>query len=188
MAVRDAGDAQVFDALGRRKYTNQAERERLLEAADHYPLARRTLFYVLTYTGCRLSEALALTRDQLDEDALTLTFRTLKRRREVYRSVPVPRELVEMLRHLPLAADRRFWTLHRSAAWRWVTSVMRQAAIIGPMASPKGLRHGFGVRAVLKGIPLPVIQRWMGHARPTTTAIYLQVVDDEERQLAARMW
>jgi integrase/recombinase XerD len=159
-----------------------------LAAADRCAHSRRALFYVLTYTGCRLSEALALTRDQLDEDALTLTFRTLKRRRVAYRSVPVPTELVAMLSHMPLTADRRFWSAHRSAAWRWTKLVMKQAAIAGPMASPKGLRHGYGVLAVLKGISLPIIQRWMGHARPTTTAIYLQVVDDEERQLAARMW
>jgi integrase/recombinase XerD len=42
----------------------------------------------------------------------------------------------------------------------------------GPHACPKGLRHGFGVTAVSKGIALNMVQKWLGHAQPTTTAIY----------------
>ena len=46
----------------------------------------------LTYAGCRLSEALALTIDRVDLAAGVLTFESLKKRRDgVYRSVPVPR-------------------------------------------------------------------------------------------------
>jgi integrase len=45
----------------------------------------------LAYTGCRLSEALALTADRVDLAAGVLTFESLKKRRTgVYRSVPVP--------------------------------------------------------------------------------------------------
>lgn len=58
----------------------------------------------------------------------------------------------------------------------------------GQHATPKGLRHGFGVHAVRAGVPLNLVQRWMGHASMTTTAIYLQVVGAEERELAERMW
>ena len=32
----------------------------------------------------------------------------------------------------------------------------------GPHASPKGLRHGFGVTAVSKGIALNMVQKWLG--------------------------
>ena len=42
-----------------------------------------------------------------------------------------------------------------------------------PLACPKGLRHGFGIRAAGYNVPTNLIQRWMGHASPTTTAIYL---------------
>jgi integrase/recombinase XerD len=69
-----------------------------------------------------------------------------------------------------------------------VKATMRRAGITGPIASPKGLRHGFGIRAVGHSIPTNLIQRWMGHASPTTTAIYLDAVGMEERQFASRMW
>jgi integrase/recombinase XerD len=33
----------------------------------------------------------------------------------------------------------------------------------GPHASPKVLRHRFGVTAVSKGIALNMVQKWLGH-------------------------
>lgn len=188
MTFNDGERWQIYDAGGRRKYLSAAEFARFLAVADRHAAQRRALLYLLAYAGCRVSEALALCAHQLDEERLALTFRTLKRRRTCYRTVPVPAIVVDMLRQLPLAEDGRFWSVHRTTAWRWVKLAMLRAGIIGPMACPKGLRHGFGTRAAGKNIPLPLIQRWMGHALPTTTAIYLDVVDDEERQLASRMW
>ena len=66
--------------------------------------------------------------------------------------------------------------------------IMARAGIAGPQASPKGLRHGFGVACIEKGIPLNLVQRWLGHAQLSTTAIYADVVGEEERHIAARLW
>jgi site-specific recombinase XerD len=66
---------------------------------------------------------------------------------------------------------------------------MAEAGITGGIhATPKGLRHGFGLHAVRSGVPLNLVQRWLGHARMETTAIYLQAIGTEEREIAARMW
>lgn len=66
--------------------------------------------------------------------------------------------------------------------------MMRVAGISGAQASPRGIRHGFGVAAVTAGVPLVLVQRWLGHTKLETTAIYLQMVGPEERQFAERMW
>jgi len=51
----------------------------------------RTLCAVLHTTGCRISEALALTPEQLDLPGRAMVFKTLKKRCSgVYRAVPVP--------------------------------------------------------------------------------------------------
>ena len=80
----------------------------------------------------------------------------------------------------------------RSAAaapgWRRVREVMEAAGIKGPHATPKGLRHGFRVHALMKDVPLAPVQRWMGHADLETTTIYLQVVGNEEASFAGRLW
>ncbi len=65
---------------------------------------------------------------------------------------------------------------------------MAAASVYHLPASPKGLRHGFGVHAVLSGVPLTMIQKWLGHANIATTAIYLDVLGPEERAIAERMW
>ena len=72
--------------------------------------------------------------------------------------------------------------------WRAVHAVVRAARLDRPHASPKGLRHGFGVAAVSAGIPLNLVQKWLGHAQLTTTAIYAEATGAEEKDLARRMW
>lgn len=179
---------QVYDDDGRRKYQNDAERSRLLAASDMLPDDRRALCHVLAYTGCRVSEALELTPDRIDIERCALAFRTLKRRRTVFRLVPIPQELCRMLLALPTAPDGRFWQMHRTTAWRLVHSVAQGVGVVGPMASCRGLRHGFGINAALRNVPPGVIKRWMGHASLTTTAVYLDAVGQEEREFAERMW
>ena len=76
----------------------------------------------------------------------------------------------------------------RTTAWRKVRRVMDAAGIAGLHASPKGLRHGFGIKAVTSKVPLNMTQKWLGHARLSTTAIYADAVGAEERQIAQRMW
>lgn len=38
---------------------------------------------------------------------------------------------------------------------------------------PHSLRHGFATRMVRKGAPLPIVQKWLGHAFASTTMIYI---------------
>jgi integrase len=188
MAFNSWNRWQVLDEAGRRKYLSAGERARFLSAANRLEPQRRALCYVLAYAGCRISEALTLTVHHVDWERGTLTVRTLKRRRTVFRAVPVPPATLDMLRELAPDEEGRFWTMHRVTAWRVVKRTMCRAGISGPMACPKGLRHGFGMCAAGHNVPTNLIQRWMGHASPTTTAIYLDAVGVEERQFASRMW
>lgn len=190
---------ELFDMGGRRKYLTVAERQAFLAAAQEAPREVRTLCGVLVHTGCRISEALALTADRVDLVAGTITLETLKKRkRGVYRAVPVPPalldtlELVHRIRQVQKRKDGgssvRLWPWARSTAWLKVREVMGRAGVSGPQATPKGLRHGFGMAAVEAKIPLNIIQRWLGHAQLSTTCIYLDAVGAEEKSLAARMW
>lgn len=89
-----------------------------------------------------------------------------------------------------LPPDARVWSWSRGRAWYLIKGIMLQAGIApGPHCVPKGLRHGFAIEALRKGVPLNLVQRWLGHASLKTTAIYLEIaVGDEEREIAARMW
>ena len=183
----------IFDQAGGRKYLTAEERTRFLAAADQAPRDVRAFCHTLGWSGCRISEALALTGERIDVAAGTITFESLKKRRR--RSVPIPPELATMLdlvfglRGLRGAAAKApLWSWSRATAWRRVKETLAAAGIEGAHVSPKGLRHAMGVTAVGQGIPLNMVQRWLGHAQLTTTAIYAEAVGEEERAIAARMW
>lgn len=181
-------DWQLFDQGGRRKYLTADERGRFLAAANGLEADRRALCYLLAFTGCRISEALNLRQDHFDSSSEAVIFKTLKRRHPAFRAVPVPPKLADQLAKLPALPDGRFWHIHRVTAYRLIRDLMLQCGIHGPMATCKGLRHAFGIRAATCNVPPNLIQRWMGHASPNTTAIYLDAVGVEEREFAGRMW
>ena len=65
---------------------------------------------------------------------------------------------------------------------------MAAAQIVGPQASPKGLRHSFAVTALQGGVPITMVRRWLGHARLSTTEIYADAIGPEEQAIAGILW
>jgi integrase/recombinase XerD len=181
-----------------RKYLTSAERRRFLSALKEAPPEARLLCLVLAWSGGRLTEVLALTPAAIDFGCGTANIETLKRRtRGIVRQVPLPRALlteldrtfrVRELQRDPQLAVRRLWRWSRTTAWRRVKALMRTAGLSGTAATPKGLRHTFGVAAFQANVPPHIVQRWLGHASLRTTAIYGDVSGREERAFAARMW
>jgi integrase/recombinase XerD len=198
MHPRDHAEMSLYGSSGSRKYLNAAERRRFTKAARRAPLAVQLFCLVLSLSGGRISEILALTPAAIDIDSGVANLTTLKRRkRGIVRQVPLPRNLLDELNrvfHLrrrqrdPDLAYRRIWKWSRTTAWRRVKEVMAVASISGTHAMPKGLRHGFGVKAFQSNVPPHLVQRWLGHASLRTTAIYGDVVGTEERAFAERMW
>ena len=187
----------LVDARGR-KYLTREERERFLDAVRKHPRPEvQTFALALAHTGSRISEALAIRARDVDLEAAEIRLSTLKRRREHWRAVPVPEdlvrelELVHRLRRMQSSvrgADRELWPFTRPTASRYIAALMRDASIRGPQACPKGLRHAYGVAAVAAGVPLPTLAAMLGHADIKTTAIYTTAVGAEARELVARMW
>lgn len=183
----------MFNFDGQRKYLTQSETMRFLKEARRDDQSVHLFCWVMAVTGCRISEALALTPGNFDFEAKIIVFESLKkRRRQVYRSIPVPHALLHALRALVkrerIDTQERLWHWSRMTGYRRVREVMERARLDGPQASPKGLRHGFGVSAIQSGVPLNLVQRWLGHADMKTTAIYTSAIGPEERDIAARMW
>ena len=177
---------------GNRKYLNKHEIDLFTLEASRRPVEIMTFCGMLALTGCRISEALELRRCCIDLVSGQVAFRCLKKRRvDVFRAVPLPPDYVEVMRHWLRASEdpqAKLWPWSRMTGYRHVVEVMRAASVVGRFASPKGLRHGFGVRALQSGIPITLVQRWLGHADIKTTAIYTHVLGAEEREIAARMW
>lgn len=182
--------AALHDRAGQRKYLNPEERLAFRRAIDRIDGKRRRAFCLtLFHTGCRISEALALTGDKIDVSEGTLIFRTLKQRSAVrYRAVPIPHTLMEIMLECRGDSDQSLFTFSRTTGWKIIKTAMREAGLNGIKATPKGLRHGFAIASATVGIPLPKIQKWLGHEKLETTSIYLDYVGDDDRRLAERLW
>ena len=72
---------QIYDPQGHRLYLTGSERAAFRSAAEAAPREVRTYCWTLLYTGCRPSEALALTAERVDFQAAVLTFESKKKRR-----------------------------------------------------------------------------------------------------------
>jgi integrase len=188
----------LYDQQGHRKYLTKTERQAFMDAARRAAHEIETFCLTLAHTGARNSEVLALVPLRIDMSANAIIIESLKKRkRGAYRAVPVPSELLIRLNEVHGLFDRRFdpdlsrariWNWSRTTAWNRVKTLMAAAGIVKGPAMPKALRHAFGVGGTQSGVPLNIIQRWLGHADIQTTAIYTDVMGDEERMLADRMW
>lgn len=190
----------LYDRKGKRKYLNQDERNLFEQAAKESEREVRTFCLMLLYTGCRISEALALKVSSIDFSSKAATFRTLKkhkdkngRERRIYRSVPLPDHFLDelnLVHNLKKAKkeEARVWLWSRATASRKVAVVMQKANIKGIHSCPKGLRHSFVITCLEKQIPLNMAQKWAGHSSLTTTAIYANALGLEERNIASRLW
>lgn len=197
MVRNPQGALSLYTPAGDRKYVNRAERRRVLAVIRKLQRERALFSMLLAWTGGRVSEVLALRPNSFQVDRCIVALRTLKRRRPHVREIPIAPGLMTalerqfQLRKLqrdPEKANRRLWPWSRWTAWRLVKGAMLEAGIVGRPACPRGLRHGFGVGALQALVPLNLVQRWMGHARISTTAIYADASGDEEAAFAARFW
>lgn len=203
MAVRRI-KMRLYDTGGNRLYCVPGEVDDFLARAYLQKPIVRTFAETLAHTGCRISEALEISpkRVELPNHGAgqgKLIFRTLKKRQDdVYRAVPVPPDYIDTLnavhgiREAQKAKNKasgRLWPWTRQHAYEIIKKLMIEADITeGPHQCPKGLRHAFGIDCTISQVPLPTIQKWMGHAQITTTAIYLDAVGEEEANHAAKRW
>jgi integrase len=187
----------LYTGAGERKYINLAERRRVLAVMQELERERALFSLLLAWTGGRVSEVLAVRANSFQVERNVVALRTLKRRKPHTREVPISPGLMaaldrqfrlKVLQRHPETANGRLWPWSRWTAWRLVKGAMLEAGIVGRPACPRGLRHGFAVAGLQALVPLNLVQRWMGHARISTTAIYADASGDEEAAFAARFW
>ncbi len=188
----------LFDSQGNRKYLTPEERELFEQAAMQEDGKTRTFCLMLLYTGCRISEVLNLVYRNIDYAAKAVTVETLKQRKKgIFRQIPLSENYLDELnltfdfkkrKNYKSVKDTRIWSWTRQAGHKKIVAVMRRAGIDGIQATPKGLRHGFAIACLDKQIPLNMVQKWLGHTSPTTTAIYANALGQEERNIARRLW
>jgi site-specific recombinase XerD len=158
---------------------------------NHHGHRLNALIVVLWRAGLRIQEALSLTETDLDKRRGSISVRHGKndRRREVGMDAWAWSAIEPWLAdrdELPVGplfcvidgpTRGRAWSA--SAARTELHHLALKAGVRRRMA-PHQLRHAHAVELLHEGIPLPLIQRQLGHSHLSTTGTYLEGINNEE--------
>lgn len=155
----------------------------------HYRVCLNTIYAC----GLRISEGVSLQVGDIDSGRMQLHIRLGKGNKD--RCVPLPSQTLAQL--------RPFWATHRHPIWLFpartrgglrtrATEAMSteglraafQASLtesgITKAATVHTLRHSWATHLLEAGIHLRLIQVWLGHSSPKTTAVYTHVTRNAE--------
>lgn len=150
----------------------------------HYRVCLSTIYAC----GLRLQEGLHLQISHIDGARQMVHVCHGKGGKDRY--VPLPQPVLEML--------RQYWGTHRNPVWlfpsthqtvkgpmnasglqRAFKAALRESGIQKP-ATVHTLRHSYATHLLEAGLNLRIIQDYLGHASPTTTAIYTHLTQSSE--------
>jgi site-specific recombinase XerD len=165
--------------------TSDEVRSLIRACSDRAPtgVRNRALITVLYRGGLRLGEALALRTKDVDPDQGTVTVLHGKgdRRRTVGLDPGAMaivmrwvdrRKTRRLSRSAPLFCTLRGGPLNPSYVRTLFPRIATRAGI-DKRVHPHGLRHTHAYELMMEGVPVPIIQRQLGHASLATTSRYL---------------
>ena len=173
------------------RFLSRIEVDRLRAALDAHRgrgsgRQQAEIIRLLLLTGCRKGELVHLCWSQIDGDVLRL--RDSKTGpRTVFLNTRAQAILARQPRTMsayvfPSLVDP---SRPRSAELSLWPKVRRQAGLEGVRLHD--LRHTFASHAVMRGVPLPVVSRLLGHTHPGMTFRYAHVGDRETEAAAERI-
>ena len=164
----------------------------------HYRVCLTTIYAC----GLRLLEGTRLQVSDIDGQRKMLHIRQAKGNKDRY--VPLPEACLNMLRH--------YWCFHRNPLWLFPSphdrmkpiqesslqkafrAAVRESGVL-KKATIHTLRHSYATHLLEAGLNLRIIQAYLGHASPATTAIYThltQTSDDRTvqtiNQVLTQLW
>jgi integrase/recombinase XerD len=159
----------------------------------------RVCLSVISACGLRLREGVTLQVKQIDSARMQLHIIGGKGNKD--RAIPLPPRTLTLL--------RAHWRLHRNPVWLFPGTTPRgeqhasvpmdesglqkafrhavRAAGVNKPATIHSLRHSWATHLLESGVHVRVLQLWMGHTSPTTTAIYTHLTQHAEQAAATAL-
>jgi site-specific recombinase XerD len=157
----------------------------------HYRVCLTTIYAA----GLRINEGVHLQVPQIDSSRMLIHVQGGKGGKDRY--IPLAPQLLTLL--------RGHWRTHRHPVWLFPARWSRQAGTVpmvgeGPRSAFRAalaecgiqkpatvhtLRHSWATHLLEAGVNLRVIQTWLGHTSPSTTALYTHLTGKTEAQATA---
>ena len=167
------------------------EVKRVLDGVHRFPY--QVCLHTIYACGLRLLEGTHLRVKDIDSDRQMLHVVQGKGGKDRY--VPLPDHTLMLL--------RQHWLTHRNPQWMFPSrnglEAINESAIqkafraalhesaVHKAASVHTLRHSYATHLLEAGVDLRIIQTYLGHASPATTAIYTHLTSVTEAQVNQRI-
>ncbi|ALL00414.1 Site-specific recombinase XerD [Pyrodictium delaneyi] len=158
------------------------EVERLVSAArDPLDLL---IVALLFETGLRAQEAVGLRLRDIDTGRREIRVRNAKYGEErvvLYGPLTEQALAIWLALNPKLGPDDPLLGISYSGLYKRLKTLARRAGLDPRRVRPHVLRHTFATEALRRGVPLPVVQRLLGHHDIKVTQIYLHLLDEDIR-------
>jgi integrase len=144
-----------------------------------YKLRDLALISILVFTGCRISEALSLTKSDVDRRGKVVKIRQLKKKSEFVRIVPVPNELFWNIisRYVErITSDKLFTITYRQAYNVVIKFSLRYLKM---RVRPHAFRHAYALQVLKTTKDLEIVRRLLGHSDYKHLKYYLDYTQED---------
>lgn len=147
------------------------------------------LFKFLLRTGGRISEILQLTPRDIDLTLNVVKMPTLKRKKKKHREIPIHQDLRDTYMqyllefNIPQKDPNRLFPMTRQAVDQFFKKICQPDIKI----HAHKFRHIFAVKAILSGVALNEVQKWLGHSSIWTTSIYTEIMSKDTQDDMTRL-
>jgi integrase/recombinase XerD len=167
------------------------EVKRVLDCVHRFPY--QVCLHTIYACGLRLLEGTRLRVKDIDSQRKMIHVVQGKGNKDRY--VPLPDHTLKLLRHVCVTHHNPDWmfparngpdAMNETALQKAFQAALRESGV-HKNASVHTLRHSYATHLLEAGVDLRIIQSYLGHASPSTTAIYTHLTSVTEAQVQQRI-
>ena len=109
----------------------------------------------------------------------TISLLTPKKKKKIYRTLPLHPDLKDTVMqyflefHIDTKSENPLFQVRRQSVDEYLDKIERSAGI---KVNAHKFRHTFAVKALLDGVPINVLQKWLAHSSLAMTTVYADVL------------